>query len=189
MFLTTKDVVKYLKRTPRNILDSIMTEIVSYPQGDVSDIGSIGLATLEYDGTLESFQDAINKISSDNKVMESISIEWVGLIMRYFYDQKGFDSYCINSFKGVLISQNELPFFYIKNTSCKEISNRYMRISYESIRSILTDIDRREFMNNSLKRNYIPSIGNANSFILGVAAGVFGLLLIAYKIDNSVDIE
>lgn len=146
---------------------------------------TVELTSFEFDGTIKSFQDAIYKLTSENRVMNSSSIQWISMILNYFCDKEAFDSYDIANMKGVLISRNELPFCYIKNQNPKDTATRYIKISYESIRSVITNVTMydtclEKLCHEQTKTNYIPSANNVKSFMFGVTAGVIGVFAIVF---------
>lgn len=189
MFLSSDDITRYLRNIVNTkTLDDIIPEILSYPIYHEKDVDNITFTSFEYDGTLKSYQDAIYKLTSENKIAISSSIQWISIILNYFCVKETFDTYDITNVKGVLISKNELPFCYIKNQNPNDNSTRYMRISYESIRSIITNITAYENCLKDVKseqsKKIIPNFENLKGFLFGIAVGVTGMCIISIKYDG-----
>jgi len=189
MFLSSNDITSYLRKiVDTKVLDDIIPEVLSYPLYNEKSVENITFASFEYDGTLKSYQDAIYKLTSENKIAISSSIQWISIILNYFCVKEIFDAYDITNIKGVLISKNELPFCYIKNQNPNDHATRYMRISYESIRSIISNIT---VYDNCLKevtdketKKYMPGFDNVKSFLFGISVGVVGIFIISARYDG-----
>jgi hypothetical protein len=193
MFLSSDDITAYLRKIVNTkIINDIIPEVLSYPLYNEKDVDNITFTSFEYDGTLKSYQDAIYKLTSENKIMISSSIQWISIVLNYFCKEETFEAYDITNVKGVLISKNELPFCYIKNLNPNDHSTRYLRISYESIRSIISNItvyeDCLKSVTEKQRRSYVPGFDNVKSFLFGITVGVVGLYIIVTKCDEGIQI-
>ena len=187
MFLSSDDITTYLRKIVNTkTLDDIIPEVLSYPIFNEKDIDNITFTSFEYDGSIKSYQDAIYKLTSENKIVISSSIQWISIILNYFCIKEMFDAYDIANIKGVLISKNELPFCYINNQNLNNHSTRYMRISYESIRSIISNITvydncLKEVINSQSKK-LLPGFDIIKAFVFGISIGAVGAFIISNDI-------
>jgi len=193
MFLSSDDINTYLRKIVNTkTLDDIIPEVISYPIYSEKDVDNVTFTSFEYDGSLKSYQDAIYKLKSENKIVISSSIQWITIILDYFCIKETFDLYDIANIKGLLISKNELPFCYIKNQNPNNHSIRYMRISYESVRSIISNMTVYEKclkeVTSSQSKKLLPGFDIIKAFLFGISVGVAGAFIISndvLKINES----
>ena len=173
-FVNRSDVTKFVKECSKNVLHDVISEIISYPQLKENDVfESVSNTTLEYDGTNETFKNAISQLKAENKIIQSTEIEWIGLVLNHFCDR--FQDYCVGTFQGILIVKNELPFLLIKNTKEKQEGqqNRYIRFSYDLLKNA---IPRKQQQNYSSGKSFVAG------FVIGsVVAAIVLLTLIPKK--------
>ena len=151
LFIRRDDVIHFLKQTTDNELHQIIPECMTYPNISEHNTDLVFGKSMIYDGSKRSFKTAVESFESDNVVLNSSEIEWIQIIMKHC--AVFFDEYKIQLFSGVMICKQEIPLIFIsKHSDSNDLNDlndlndrgRYVRISYDALRLIISDEKRNE---------------------------------------------